>query len=260
MKGIQAIDDGEQTEIATLEGPSTTENGTKPEEHPVELNEQNMGNETDNEMLMHAIKDEIQISTELKDTECDLGETVLTTPKSENTTDEDDVQSSSDNTLETPKDIHQVKEEQKAGPEHNSSQMSSEQHGENITHVQDRDIKGELLTKRGTAEASQALFESDPQVAQDVTEKDDTIKGGEQTNDHDNMQLGDIALQLQTCETDALSIAKQDEAAQKVDLDQQQKEDEEIGSQKEELQVDEQKQEEKTDDVTTEPLVEPPEY
>ncbi|XP_062218102.1 uncharacterized protein LOC133918305 [Phragmites australis] len=253
MKGIQAMDDGEQTDIATLEDPSTTDNGTKPEEHPVELNEHNMGNETDNEMLVHGIKDEIQTSTELKDTECDLGETVLTPLKSENTTDKDDVQSSSDDTLETPKDIHQVKEEQKAGTEHNSSQMS--QHGENITHVQDRDIKGEFLTQKGTAEASQALFESDPQVAQEVTEKDDTIKGDEQTNDHDNRQLG-VVLQLQSCETDALSIVKQDEAAQKVDLDQQQKEDE-IESQKEELQVDEQKHEEKTDDFATEPLVEP---
>ncbi|XP_062224166.1 uncharacterized protein LOC133922728 isoform X2 [Phragmites australis] len=249
MKGTEAIDDGEQTEITTSEDPSPTDNGTTLEEHPVE---EKVVNETDNVMLVHGIKDEIQASTGLKDDACDLDETVSTTQRSENMTDDEAVQSSGDDTLETSNDIHQVKEEQKAVAEHNSSQMS-----QNITHIQDRDITEEVLTKRGTAEASQVLFGSDPQAAQDVTEKDDTIKCGEQTTDHDNRQPGDVALQLQTCEADALSIAKQDEAVQKVDLDQQQTEDEEIESQKEELQADEQKHEDKRDGFTTEPLVEP---
>jgi len=174
-----------------------------------------------------------------------LGETVLTTQGSENVTDEDVVQSAGDDILETSNNIDQVKEEQKDGCEHNSSEMSGAQNEENIIHVQDRDISVELLTKRGTdEEASQALFGTD------------TTEDGEQISDL-NRQPDDVALQLQTCEADALSIGRQDEVVQKVDLDQEQNEDEHIQSQKEELQADEQKHDDKMGDFTTEPLAEP---
>ncbi|XP_025815798.1 titin-like isoform X2 [Panicum hallii] len=245
IDGIEAINDGEQAENATLEYPSPTDNETTPEGHPAELNEETIGNETDNVMLVPGLKDEIQTSLELKDGACDLGETVLTTQGSENVTDEDAVQSSGDDILDTSNNIDQFKEEQKDGCEHNSSKMSGAQNEENIIHVQDRDISVELLTKRGTdEEASQALFESD------------TTEDGEKISDL-NRQPDDVALQLQTCEADALSIGRQDEVAQKVDLDQEQNEDEHIQSQKEELQADEQKHDDKAGDFTTEPLVEP---
>lgn len=171
-------------------------------------------------------------------------------------TDEDAARTSSNDTLETSNNIHQVKEEPNSGIEHNSSQMSSEHNGENTTHVQDRDLEGQILKETGTAEASQPSFGNDPHAAQDTTEKDDKIKGSEQTSDRHSMQHGDVALQLKSCETDALSIEKQDEVLQNIDSDKEQKKDEEIESQNEELQVDEQKHENKRDDLTTEPLVE----
>ncbi|RLM78582.1 hypothetical protein C2845_PM12G01710 [Panicum miliaceum] len=231
IDGIEAINDGEQAENATLEDPSPSDNETTPEGHPAELNEETIGNETDNVMLVPGLKDEIQTSLELKG--------------SENVTDEDAVQSSGDDILDTSNNIDQFKEEQKDGCEHNSSEMSGAQNEENIIHVQDRDITVELLTKRGTdEEASQALFESD------------TTEDGEKISDL-NRQPDDVALQLQTCEADALSIGRQDEVVQKVDLDQEQNEDEHIQSQKEELQADEQKHDDKAGDFTTEPLVEP---
>nr|CAB3445482.1 unnamed protein product [Digitaria exilis] len=239
INSIEAINDGEQTENATSEDPSPTENETAQEGHPAELNEQTMGVDTDNAMLVTAIKDEIQTSLDLQDDACDFGETVLTTQESENVTANDAVQNPGDDILETSNNTDQVKEEQKDGYEHNSSKMSGTQNEDNIVNVQDRDISGVLLTKIGTEDASQALFESDPQDAQDITEKDNTIEGGEQTS-----------------EADALSIEKQDEVVQKVDWDQQQKEDEKIENQKEELQKDEQKHEDKGDDFTTESLVE----
>ncbi|WVZ78003.1 hypothetical protein U9M48_025784 [Paspalum notatum var. saurae] len=255
--GIQQADDLEATksEIAASEEPTPTDNGATPEE-TVESNQEMMENETDCVILAREIKDEIQESAELKDDVSDLSETVLT-QRSENMTDEDAVQSSSNDTLETSSNIHQVKEEQKAGTEHSSSQMSSEQNRENITHVQDRDVEEEILRERGTAEASQALFENDPGEAEDVTEKADTIKGDEQTS-YDSRQHGYVALQQQSCETDALSMEKQDEALQKIELGQKQKEDEEIEYQNEEQkpQVDEPTQEEKRADLTTEPLME----
>lgn len=192
----------------------------------------------------------------IQDDPCDLGETVLTTRRSENMIDEDAIQISGDDTVETSNNIHQVKEEPNAGTEHNSSQMASECNGENETHVQDRNVDVRILTESGTAEASQALFENDPQAAQDTTEKDDTTKGSEQTSDHDSRQHFDVAIQQQSCETDALSILEQDEALQKNDSDPKQKEDEENESQNDELQVDEQKHEENRDDLTIEPLVE----
>lgn len=249
INGIEAVNDGEQTENATSEDPSPTDNETTPEGHSAELNEEITGNETDD------VKDEIQTSVELKDGACDLGETVLPTQGSENMTDEDAVQSPGDDRLETSNTDH-VKEEQKDGCEHNSSEMSGVHKEENTIHVQERDISGQLLTKKGTEEATQASFESDPQGAQDVTKEDDTTEDGEQTSDL-NKQPDDVALQLQTCEADALSIGRQDEVVQKVDLDQQQKKDEEIENQKEEIQADEQKHEDKGDDFTMEPLVEP---
>nr|CAB3448757.1 unnamed protein product [Digitaria exilis] len=255
INSTEAINDGEQTENATSEDPSPIENETSQEGNPAELNEQTVGIETDNAMLVTGIKDEIQTSLELQDDACDFGETVLTTQDSENVTANDAVQSPGDDILETSNNTDQVKEEQKDRYEHNSSKMSGTQNEDNIINVQDRDISGELLTKIGTEDASQALFESDPLGAQDVTEKDDTIEGGEQTSDL-NSQPDDVAFQPHTCEADALSIEKQDEVVQKVDLDQQQKEDEKIESQKEELQTDEQKHEDNGDDFTTESLVE----
>ncbi|CAN6237103.1 unnamed protein product [Urochloa humidicola] len=256
INGIKVINDGAQTENATSEGPSPTDNETTPERHLAELNEETMGTETNDVMPVPGIKDEIQTSVELKDGECDLGETVLTTEGSENVTDEAAVQSPRDDILETSNNIDQVKEEQKDGCEHNSSEISGVQNVGNIIHVQDRDISGEPLTKRGTEEASQALFESDPQGAQDAAKEDDSIEGGEQTTDL-SKQPDDVALQLQTCEADALSNGRQDEVVKNVDMDQQQKEDGEIESQKKELQADEQKHVDKGGDFAMEPLVEP---
>ncbi|CAN6242949.1 unnamed protein product [Urochloa humidicola] len=256
INGIEVINDGAQTENATSEGPSLTDNETTLERHLAELNEETMGTETDDLMSVHGIKDEIQTSVELKDSACDLGETVLRTEGSENVTDEAAVQSPGDDIVETSNNIDQVKEEQKDGCEHNSSEMSGVQNVGNIIHIQDRDISEEPLTKRGTEEASQGLFESDPQGAQDAAKEDDSTEGGEKTSDL-SKQPDDVALQLQTCEADALSIGRQDGVVQNADLDQQQKEDEEIESQKEELQADEQKHEDKGDDFTMEPLVEP---
>ncbi|CAN6247294.1 unnamed protein product [Urochloa humidicola] len=207
-------------------------------------------------MSVPGIKDEIQTSVELKDGACDLGETVLPTEGSENVTDEAAVQSPGNDVVEASNNIDQVKEEQKDGCEHNSSEISGVQNVGNIIHIQDRDISGEPLTKRGPEEASQALFESDPQGAQDAAKEDDSTEGGEKTSDL-SKQPDDVALQLQTCEADALSIGRQDDVVQNVDLDQQQKEDEETESQKEELQADEQKHEDKGDDFAMEPLVEP---
>ncbi|XP_066321030.1 LOW QUALITY PROTEIN: uncharacterized protein [Miscanthus floridulus] len=254
-KNTEAINDGEQSNISVPEEPTPTDNGPTLEDYHVESNEGTVGIETDNVILAHGIKDEIQKSEELKDDPCDLGETVLTTQRSENMIDEDAVQTSGDDTIETSNNIHQVKEEPNAGTEHNSSEMASGRNGENETHVQDRNVDVQILTESGTAEASQALFENDPQAAQDTTEKDGTTKASEQTSDHDSRQHCDVALQQQSCETDALSILEQDEALQKNDSDQKQKEDEEIESQNDELQVDEQKHEENRDDLTTEPLV-----
>ncbi|KAJ1277754.1 hypothetical protein BS78_04G027400 [Paspalum vaginatum] len=254
MKNVEVTPDGEQSEIAASEQPTPTDNGATPEE-TVESNQGMMENETDRVILARGIKDEIQESAELKDDVSDLSETVLT-QRSENMTDEDAVQSSSNDTLETSSNIHQVKEEQEAGTEHSSSQTSSEQNRENITHVQDRDVKEEILRERGTAEASQALFENYPREAEDAMEKDDTIKGDEQTS-YDSRQHGDVALQQQSCETDALSMEKQDEALQKIELGQKQKEDEsEYQNEEQELQADEHTQEEKRADLTREPLME----
>ncbi|PWZ23140.1 hypothetical protein Zm00014a_008797 [Zea mays] len=256
-KHAEAINEGDQSNIAVSEEQTPTYNGETPEDHHVESNEGTMGNETDNIILAHGIKDEIQKSAELKDGPCDLSETVLTTRRSENMIDEDNVQTYGNDTVEASNSIHQVKEEPDAGTEHNSSQMISECSGENETHVQDRDVDMWILTEGVIAEASQALLENDPQAAQDTIEKDDTTKSSEPISDHDSRQHCDVeALQQQSCETEALSILEQDEALQKIDSDQKQKEVEEIESQNDELQVDEQKHEDKRDDLAKEPLVE----
>jgi len=76
IDGIEAINDEEPAENATLEDPSPTDTETTPEGHPAELNEETIGNETDNVMLVPGLKDEIQTSLELKDGACNLGETV----------------------------------------------------------------------------------------------------------------------------------------------------------------------------------------
>ncbi|CAN6230213.1 unnamed protein product [Urochloa humidicola] len=256
INDIEVINDGAQTENATSEGPSPVDNETTPERHPAELTEETMGTETDDLMSVPGIKDEIQTSVELKDGACDLGETVLPTEGSENVTDEATVQSPGNDVVEASNNIDQVKEEQKDGCEHNSSEISGMHNVGNIIDIQDRDISREPLTKRGPEEASQDLFGSDPQGAQDAAKEDDSTEGGEKTSDL-SKQPDDVALQLQTCEADALSIGRQDDVVQNVDLDQQQKEDEEIENQKEELQADEQKHEDKGDDFDMEPLVEP---
>ena len=66
IDGIEAINDEEPAENATLEDPSPTDTETTPEGHPAELNEETIGNETDNVMLVPGLKDEIQTSLELK--------------------------------------------------------------------------------------------------------------------------------------------------------------------------------------------------
>ncbi|TVU33523.1 hypothetical protein EJB05_25346 [Eragrostis curvula] len=253
MNSIEGSNEGDiscsQTKTATSVDPSPTDNETASGEHPVEPHEENLGNETDNATMAHGMKDEIQTSVELKDDTFDLGETVPTTKKSNNTTDDDAIQSSGEDKLESSNSNDQIKEEQKTGAEQNSSQMSSEHHGENITHVQDKDINGELITEIGTAEASQAVIGDDTQASQDVTENDDTIKSDEQTSD--KRQSDGVEHQLQTCESSV-----EDEAVQKVSLDEQHKKDEEVESKKEQLQADEQKHEDTRDDVTIKPLLE----
>jgi hypothetical protein len=111
-----------------------------------------------------------------------LGETAPT-KKSKNKVDEDIIQSSGEDTLETLKSTGQIKERQ--NDEHDLTQ--------------DKGINGEPVTERGTAEASQALIANDAQASQDVTEKDGTIRSGEQT--HDQRQSGDVEHRPQTCES-----------------------------------------------------------
>uniref|UniRef100_A0A0D9VBT9 Uncharacterized protein n=1 Tax=Leersia perrieri TaxID=77586 RepID=A0A0D9VBT9_9ORYZ len=73
------------------------------------------------------------------------------------------------------------------------------------------------------------------------------------SNVQDNEQLHDVALQTQVRErsVDTIVIGQQDEAVKNVNLDQQQKEDEEIEKQKETLQIDEQKH----DDNRADPII-----
>ncbi|AQK68148.1 hypothetical protein ZEAMMB73_Zm00001d015138 [Zea mays] len=65
-KHAEAINEGDQSNIAVSEEQTPTYNGETPEDHHVESNEGTMGNETDNIILAHGIKDEIQKSAELK--------------------------------------------------------------------------------------------------------------------------------------------------------------------------------------------------
>ncbi|XP_047080928.1 microtubule-associated protein futsch isoform X2 [Lolium rigidum] len=90
-----------------------------------------------------------------------------------------------------------------------------------------------------------------------VTE-DDAIKSGEHTIDQDDEQLHSVELQLQVCErsVDVSAIEQPDDDVQKVNLGQQQKEDEVIKEQAEEIQRDEQKHDDSSTELTTETLLE----
>uniref|UniRef100_A0A0E0G0M3 Uncharacterized protein n=1 Tax=Oryza nivara TaxID=4536 RepID=A0A0E0G0M3_ORYNI len=80
--------------------------------------------------------------------------------------------------------------------------------------------------------------------------------GSSQTsNVQDNKQLHDVGLQTQVRER-SVDIGQQDEDMKNVNLDQQQKEDEEIEKQKEELQTDEQKHDDKRVDFIIDTQVE----
>jgi hypothetical protein len=90
-----------------------------------------------------------------------------------------------------------------------------------------------------------------------VTE-DDAIKSGEHTIDQDDEQLHSVELQMQVCErsVDVSDIEQPDDDVQKVNLGQQQKEDEVIKEQAEEIQRDEQKHDDSSTELTTETLLE----
>ncbi len=80
--------------------------------------------------------------------------------------------------------------------------------------------------------------------------------GSSQTsNVQDNKQLHDVGLQTQVRER-SVDIGQQDEDMKNVNLDQQQKEDEEIEKQKEEPQTDEQKHDDKRVDFIIDTQVE----
>ncbi|GJN18915.1 hypothetical protein PR202_gb06127 [Eleusine coracana subsp. coracana] len=137
-KSIEGIDDGDiscqQAGVATSVDPSPTDNEIAPQEHPVESHEENLGNETENEMLDRGMKEEIHRSAEPKDDAFHLGETIPTTKKSKNLADEDVIQSSGEDTLES---------------------------------SNDKDINRESVTERGTTEISQALIGNDAQASQE---------------------------------------------------------------------------------------------
>uniref|UniRef100_A0A453N6F2 Uncharacterized protein n=1 Tax=Aegilops tauschii subsp. strangulata TaxID=200361 RepID=A0A453N6F2_AEGTS len=196
----------QKTEVATLEDPSPTDNGTVPEQNPIELDEENLGNEISNAILADEdIKEEIQEPTEQKDESSDLGEkTAFTTQKDESATEEDVVQISGEDTVGTSNNIEQIKELPKSVIEHNA------------------------------------------------------IKSGDHTDDQDDEQLHNVELQMQVCERSVdLTTEQPDDHVQKVNLDQQKKEDEAIEKQTEEIQTDEQKHDDSRADFTTETILEP---
>ncbi|KAM3296052.1 hypothetical protein ACQJBY_038409 [Aegilops geniculata] len=196
----------QKTEVATLEDPSPTDNGTAPEQNPVELDEENLGNEISNAILADEnIKEGIQEPTEQKDKSSGLGEkTAFTTQKDESATEEDVVQISGEDTVGTSNNIEQIKELPKSVIEHNA------------------------------------------------------IKSGDHTDDQDGEQLHNVELQMQVCERSVdLSTEQPDDHVQKVNLDQQKKEDEAIEKQTEEIQTDEQKHDDSRADFTTETILEP---
>ncbi|KAE8778050.1 Endoglucanase 11 [Hordeum vulgare] len=211
MTATEGINDEEistqKTEVATLEDPSPTDHGTEPEQNPVELDKENLGNKISNTILADEnIKEEVQEPIEQKDESSDLGEkTAFTTQKDESATEEDVVQISGEDTAGTSNNIEQIKEQPKSVTEH------------------------------------------------------DAIKSGDHTNDQDDEQLHNVKLQMQVCErsVDVLTTEQPDEHVQKVNLDQQQKEDEAIEKQKEEIQTDEQKHDDSRADFTTETILEP---
>ncbi|XBI44905.1 hypothetical protein VPH35_109502 [Triticum aestivum] len=112
----------QKTDVATLEDPSPTDNETAPEQNPVELDEENLGNEISNAILADEnIKEEVQEPTEQKDESSDLGEkTAFTTQKDESATEEDIVQISGEDTVGTSNNIEQIKELPKSVIEHNA--------------------------------------------------------------------------------------------------------------------------------------------
>ncbi|VAI54688.1 unnamed protein product [Triticum turgidum subsp. durum] len=112
----------QKTDVATLEDPSPTDNETAPEHNPVELDEENLGNEISNAILADEnIKEEVQEPTEQKDESSDLGEkTAFTTQKDESATEEDIVQISGEDAVGTSNNIEQIKELPKSVIEHNA--------------------------------------------------------------------------------------------------------------------------------------------
>ncbi|XP_044407730.1 titin isoform X3 [Triticum aestivum] len=127
----------QKTEVATLEEPSPTDNGTAPEQNPVELDEENLGNEISNAILADEnIKEEIQEPREQKDESSDLGEkTAFTTHKDESATEEDVVQISGEDTVGTSNNIEQIKELPKSVIEH-SGDHTDDQDDEQLHNVE----------------------------------------------------------------------------------------------------------------------------
>ncbi|VAI43071.1 unnamed protein product [Triticum turgidum subsp. durum] len=127
----------QKTEVATLEEPSPTDNGTAPEQNPVELDEENLGNEISNAILADEnIKEEIQERREQKDESSDLGEkTAFTTHKDESATEEDVVQISGEDTVGTSNNIEQIKELPKSVIEH-SGDHTDDQDDEQLHNVE----------------------------------------------------------------------------------------------------------------------------
>ncbi|KAL5199887.1 hypothetical protein ABZP36_021090 [Zizania latifolia] len=113
MKGTEDISGEEicNQQTGTSEGPSPTDNGTTVQDYTVETNEENLGDGIDDVISMHEkIKDKIQESAELKDEASELGEK---NQRSENSTEEDDVHISTEDTIETSHNINPIKEEPK---------------------------------------------------------------------------------------------------------------------------------------------------
>ncbi|KAM3239589.1 hypothetical protein ACQJBY_053341 [Aegilops geniculata] len=131
----------QKTDVAHLEDPSPTDNGTAPEQNPVELDEENLGNEISNAILADEnIKEGIQEPTEQKDESSDLGEkTAFTTQKDESATEEDVVQISGEDTVGTSNNIEQIKELPKSVTEHNvikSGDHTNDQDDEQLHNVE----------------------------------------------------------------------------------------------------------------------------
>lgn len=118
---------------------------------------------------------------------------------------------------------------------------------EDVVHISGED----------TVETSNNI-EQIKEQSRSVTEHD-AIKSGDHTNDQDDEQLHNVEAQMQVCErsVDVLTMEQPDEDVQKVNLDQQQEEDEAIEEQTEEIQRDEQKHDDSRADFTTETILDP---